>query len=267
MGRAGWLPGGVRSQVLDLDSQVVGLAHPQVDACPVAAGALEDNGARQQRPRCLQAQSKAKVDRVLRRRKPSRVGLRPELLRKRLKSRRQRPCIHSTPAAASGSAATVRGPLTRRRLSGMTTSCPGQSKRRSARPCPPGPAGDSHRAGTAHRLRYTADGLVLLLGETQARTPLPWQALEQVPDLLRGQGWVLIGSAYSTGSTPGSLDAHLKAFLKRDRRLGRRRARNGRRDHDGSARPCAHQATSAQVARDGPLWVTRFRPGIMPKPR
>jgi len=62
---------------------------------------------------------------------------------------------------------------------------------------------------------YTAYEIVLLLGEKQARTPLAWQALEQVPDFLRGRGWVLIGSVYSTGSTPGSLDAHLKAFLKR----------------------------------------------------
>jgi hypothetical protein len=63
--------------------------------------------------------------------------------------------------------------------------------------------------------RYTTDGLVLLLGEKQAWTPLPWQALEQVPDFLRGRGWVLIGSVYSTDGTPGSLDAHLKTFLKR----------------------------------------------------
>jgi hypothetical protein len=61
----------------------------------------------------------------------------------------------------------------------------------------------------------TADGLVLLLGENEARTPLPWQALEQVPDLLRVRGWVLIGGTYSMGSTPGSLDEHLKGFLKR----------------------------------------------------
>ena len=63
--------------------------------------------------------------------------------------------------------------------------------------------------------RYTADGFVLLLGEKQAWTPLPWQALEQVPDFLRGRGWVLIGSLYSTDATPGSLDEHLKTFLKR----------------------------------------------------
>jgi hypothetical protein len=55
---------------------------------------------------------------------------------------------------------------------------------------------------------------VLLLGEQQARTPLQWQALEQVPDFLRGRGWVLIGITYSTNGTTGSLDAHLKTFLK-----------------------------------------------------
>jgi len=32
---------------------------------------------------------------------------------------------------------------------------------------------------------------------------------------LRGRGWVLIGSAYSTDSTTESLDAHLKTFRKR----------------------------------------------------
>jgi hypothetical protein len=63
--------------------------------------------------------------------------------------------------------------------------------------------------------RYTTDGLVLLLGEKEAWTPLPWQALEEVPDVLRGRGWVLIGSIYSTDSPPGSLDEHLKRFLKR----------------------------------------------------
>lgn len=63
--------------------------------------------------------------------------------------------------------------------------------------------------------RYTGDGFVLLLGQKEAWTPLPWQALEQVPNLLRGRDWVLVGSSYSTGSVPGSLDEHLKKFLKR----------------------------------------------------
>ncbi len=60
--------------------------------------------------------------------------------------------------------------------------------------------------------RYTTEGLVLLLGQTQTPVRLPWRALEQIPDFLRGRGWVLIGSTYSTSGTPQSLDQHLKAF-------------------------------------------------------
>jgi hypothetical protein len=63
--------------------------------------------------------------------------------------------------------------------------------------------------------RYTSGGLVLLLGEKEAWTPLPWRALEELPDYLRGRGWVVLGSVYSTGSQPGSLDEYLKRFLKR----------------------------------------------------
>jgi hypothetical protein len=63
--------------------------------------------------------------------------------------------------------------------------------------------------------RYTFDELILLLGEKEARTPLPWRALEEIPDLLRGRGWVLIGGSYSVDSQPGSLDQHLKMFLNR----------------------------------------------------
>ena len=63
--------------------------------------------------------------------------------------------------------------------------------------------------------RYTSDGLVLLLGEKEAWTPLPWRALEELPDYLQGRGWVLIGSVYSTGSQAGTLDEYLKRFLKR----------------------------------------------------
>jgi len=63
--------------------------------------------------------------------------------------------------------------------------------------------------------RYTSDGLVLLLGEKEAWTPLPWRAMEGVPEFLRGRGWVAIGSLYSTDSQPGSLDEYLKSFLRR----------------------------------------------------
>lgn len=63
--------------------------------------------------------------------------------------------------------------------------------------------------------RYTSDGLVLLLGEKEAWTPLPWRALEELPDYLRGRGWILIGSVYSADSQVGSLDEYLKRYLKR----------------------------------------------------
>ena len=63
--------------------------------------------------------------------------------------------------------------------------------------------------------RYTSEGLVLLLGAKEAWTPLPWRAMEGVPDFLRGRGWVAIGSLYSMDSQPGSLDEYLKSFLKR----------------------------------------------------
>ena len=63
--------------------------------------------------------------------------------------------------------------------------------------------------------RYTSEGLVLLLGAKEAWTPLPWQAMEGVPDFLRGRGWVAIGSLYSTDSQPGSMDEYMKSFLKR----------------------------------------------------
>ncbi len=63
--------------------------------------------------------------------------------------------------------------------------------------------------------RYSDDGLVLLLGQHEAWTPLRWVALEEVPDLLRGRGWVPIGGSYDVQGTPGTLDAHLKHYLKR----------------------------------------------------
>ncbi len=63
--------------------------------------------------------------------------------------------------------------------------------------------------------RYTVDGLILLLGEKEARTPPPWRALEEIPEVLRGRGWVPIGGSYSVSSQPGSLDQHLKKYLNR----------------------------------------------------
>ena len=69
--------------------------------------------------------------------------------------------------------------------------------------------------GTFSIARYTSDGLVLLLGAKEAWTPLPWAALEEIPDFLRGRSWVRIGSTYSMDAIEGTLDAHLKRFLAR----------------------------------------------------
>lgn len=63
--------------------------------------------------------------------------------------------------------------------------------------------------------RYTSGGLVLLLGAKEAWTPLPWQAMEGIPNFLRGRGWVAIGGLYSTDSQPGSMDEYMKSYLKR----------------------------------------------------
>ncbi len=59
---------------------------------------------------------------------------------------------------------------------------------------------------------YTVQGPALLLGQTQTPVHLPWRALEQIPDLLRGRDWVLIGSTYSASGMPHSLDEHLRPF-------------------------------------------------------
>ena len=63
--------------------------------------------------------------------------------------------------------------------------------------------------------QFRSTGLVLLLGKQETRRPISWVALEEIPDLLRGRGWVSIGMTYSTTSSAGTLDAHLKSYLKR----------------------------------------------------
>lgn len=64
-----------------------------------------------------------------------------------------------------------------------------------------------------HELRQEA--LVLLLGESRARTPLPWRQLEGVVPYLAGRGWVPIGSRYEVQGDAGTLDAFLKTIIKR----------------------------------------------------
>ena len=58
-------------------------------------------------------------------------------------------------------------------------------------------------------------GIVLLLGEQQAWTPLTWDCLEGIVPFLAGKGWVEIGSRYETRVDPNTLDGYLKGCLKR----------------------------------------------------
>lgn len=60
---------------------------------------------------------------------------------------------------------------------------------------------------------YRPDGLVLLLGKNETPAFVPWRALEEVPDLLRGEAGVQIGSRFTTDGLPGTLDGHLKQYL------------------------------------------------------
>ena len=61
------------------------------------------------------------------------------------------------------------------------------------------------------------EGIVLLLGRNRARTRLSWECLESIPVFLRGQvRWVPAGGARSVAGEPGTLDEHLKRYLKRD---------------------------------------------------
>jgi len=60
-----------------------------------------------------------------------------------------------------------------------------------------------------------SDGVVLLLGKQEAWTRLTWEALEGIPDFLRGRGWVKVGGVYATTAEPGTLDAYLKGFVQR----------------------------------------------------
>ena len=58
-------------------------------------------------------------------------------------------------------------------------------------------------------------GIVLLLGKKEARTRIPWDALEGIPKFLEGRGSVEIGSVFSTDANPESLDGYLKAYINR----------------------------------------------------
>jgi hypothetical protein len=58
-------------------------------------------------------------------------------------------------------------------------------------------------------------GVVLLLGQLEARTPLTWGCLEGVAELLSHRQWVDIAGRYETTSEAGTLDEYLKKHIKR----------------------------------------------------
>src|SRR5690242_265052 len=62
---------------------------------------------------------------------------------------------------------------------------------------------------------YTNAGMVLLLGAEQARTVIPWAALEGVQGFLRGRSWVTIGSVFDTEAREDTFDSYLKGFVNR----------------------------------------------------
>jgi hypothetical protein len=58
-------------------------------------------------------------------------------------------------------------------------------------------------------------GPILLLGRKEARTLIPWAALEGVPEFLGTERWSLIGSVYDQAADPTTLDGYLKRFINR----------------------------------------------------
>ena len=105
---------------------------------------------------------------------------------------------------------------TRRQVTGILDLVTGRVETAVRATSPPGvPLLTPTGRGRFSVARYSSDGIVLLLGAKEAVTPMPWRALEETPDFLRGRGWVFIGSVYSTEGTPGTLDAHLKRYLNR----------------------------------------------------
>lgn len=65
-----------------------------------------------------------------------------------------------------------------------------------------------------HRMDWR--GLVLLLGKGRWETRIPWEALEGVPELLRGRGWVRTTGSFAAESDTTTLSGYLKQFVNRE---------------------------------------------------
>jgi hypothetical protein len=64
--------------------------------------------------------------------------------------------------------------------------------------------------------RMDEHGLVLLLGRGRWETRVPWGALEGVPELLRGRGWVRTTGSFEHESDTTTLSGYLKQFAYRE---------------------------------------------------
>lgn len=64
--------------------------------------------------------------------------------------------------------------------------------------------------------RVDGRGIVLLFGTGRWETRIPWEALEGVPDLLRGQGWVRTTGSFAVDSDTTSFSGYLKQFVNRE---------------------------------------------------
>lgn len=60
------------------------------------------------------------------------------------------------------------------------------------------------------------EGLVLLLGKGRHWTQIPWEALEGIPDLLRGRGWVRTTGEFAPSAGTTSVSGYLKQFVYRE---------------------------------------------------
>jgi hypothetical protein len=93
---------------------------------------------------------------------------------------------------------------------------PGPVQRAVRSNCSPGSQLQTPTGAPFVLKRIDDRGIVLLLGEGEWATRLPWHALEEIPELFRGRGWLRTTGTFDTESTPGTLSAHLKSYVSRE---------------------------------------------------
>lgn len=64
--------------------------------------------------------------------------------------------------------------------------------------------------------RIDAQGLVLLLGKGEWETRLPWDALEGIPGIFQGRGWLRTTGSFNPNPDTATLDGHLKQYVNRE---------------------------------------------------